>query len=163
MNLPSNKLAHIGALTTESPLHDLEVLIRSRTPLIAVESNEEPQIVRLVRQIGQRLQLKAYRWTVTEGLQAFEPCDQPLQSVVKSQEVLDYIKTTAKHSLFVLLDFHPYLEDAVHVRRLKDIALTYTSHYSTVLIVGYALRLPQELQPFVASFRLPLPTPGELR
>jgi len=163
MNLPSNKLAHIGALTTESPLHDLEVLIRSRTPLIAVESNEEPQIVRLVRQIGQRLQLKAYRWTVTEGLQAFEPCDQPSQSVVKAQDVLDYIKTTAKHSLFVLLDFHPYLEDAVHVRRLKDIALTYTSHYSTVLIVGYALRLPQELQPFVASFRLPLPTPEELR
>ncbi len=163
MNLPSNKLAQAGALTTESPLHDLEVLIRSRTPLIAVESNEEPQIVRLVRQISQRLQLKAYRWTVTEGLQAFEPCDQPAQSVVKSQEVLDYIKTTAKHSLFVLLDFHPYLEDPVHVRRLKDIALTYASHYSTVLIVGYALRLPQELQPFVASFRLPLPTAGELR
>jgi len=59
--------------------------------------------------------------------------------------------------------FHPYLEDAVHVRRLKDIALTYASHYSTVLIVGYALRLPQELQPFVVSFRLPLPTPEELR
>ena len=142
----------------------MEVLIRSRTPLIAVESNEEPQIVRLVRQISRRLQLKAYRWTVTEGLQAFEPCDQPLQSVVKSQEVLEYIKTTAEeNSLFVLLDFHPYLEDAVHVRRLKDIALTYASHYSTVLIVGYALRLPQELQPFVVSFRLPLPTPEELR
>jgi hypothetical protein len=163
MNLPSNKTVPQGALTTESPLHDLEVIIRSRTPLIAVESNEEPQIVRLVRQIGQRLQLKAYRWTVTEGLQAFDACDQPMQSVVKSQEVLDYIKTTAKHSLFVLLDFHPYLDDAVHVRRLKDIALTYASHYSTVLIVGYSLRLPQELQPYTASFRLPLPTPDELR
>jgi hypothetical protein len=163
MNLPSNKLAQAGGLITESPLHDLEVIIRSRTPLIAVESNEEPQVVRLVRQIGQQLQLKAYRWTVTEGLQAFEPCDQPMQSVIKSQEVLDYIKTTAKHSLFVLLDFHPYLDDAVHVRRLKDIALSYASHYSTVLIVGYSLHLPQELQPFVASFRLPLPTPVELR
>ena len=163
MNLPSNKLARAGGLITESPLHDLEVIIRSRTPLIAVESNEEPQVVRLVRQIGRQLQLKAFRWTVTEGLQAFEPCDQPLQSVIKSQEVLDYIKTTAKHSLFVLLDFHPYLEDAVHVRRLKDIALSYPNHYSTVLIVGYSLRLPQELLPFAASFRLPLPTPEELR
>jgi predicted AAA+ superfamily ATPase len=163
MNLPSAKLSKSGAMATESPLHDLEVLIKSRTPLIAVESNEEPQIVRMVRQIGQRLQLKAYRWTVTEGLQAFEPCDQPQQSVFKSQEVLDYIKTAAKYSLFVLLDFHPYLEDAVHVRRLKDIALTATTHYSTVLIVGYALKLPQELQPFTAYFRLPLPTLAELR
>ena len=41
-----------GALATESPLQDLDAIIRSRTPLIAVESNEEPQVVSLVRQIG---------------------------------------------------------------------------------------------------------------
>jgi AAA+ superfamily predicted ATPase len=163
MNLPSARLAQVGAPLTESPLRDLEAIIRSRTPLIAVESNEEPQIVRMVRQISQRLQRKAYRWTVTEGLRAFDPCDQPAQSVLKSRDVLEYIKTSAKHCLFVLLDFHPYLEDAVHVRHLKDIALTYPNHYSTVLIVGYALKVPQELQPFAAHFRLPLPTADELR
>jgi SpoVK/Ycf46/Vps4 family AAA+-type ATPase len=148
---------------TESPLHDLEAIIRSRTPLVAVESNEEPQIVRMVRQIGQRLQLKAFRWTVTEGLQSFEPADQPLEALVKSQDVLEYIKTESKYSLFLLLDYHPYLQDAVHVRRLKDIALTYNKHYSTVLIVGPALKIPQELDPFTATFRLPLPTTEELR
>ncbi len=151
------------ALTTESPLRDLAALIRSRTPLIAVESNEEPQVVRLVRQIGQQLQLKAFRWTVTEGLQAFEPCDQPQQSVLKSQEVLSYIKNSATHCLFVLLDFHPYLEDAVHVRFLKDIALAYSNHHSTVVLVGAVLQVPQELRQFTAFFRLPLPTPDELR
>lgn len=160
---PSVKLAQGGTPATESPLHDLEAIIRSRTPLIAVESNEEPQIVSMVRQIGGRLQLKAYRWTVTEGLQAFEPCDQPQQSVIKSQEILNYIKTGTTHSLFVLLDFHPYLEDAVHVRHLKDIALSYTKHWSTVVLVGHVVRVPQDLLPFTACFRLPLPTPDELR
>ena len=87
MNLPSAKHANTGSLITESPIRDLEAIIRSRTPLIVVETGEEPQIVQMVRQITQRLQLKAYRWTVTEGVQAFDPCDQPLQSVVKSQEV----------------------------------------------------------------------------
>jgi hypothetical protein len=163
MNLPSAKLARTGALTTESPLRDLEVIIRSRTPLIAVESNEEPQIVRMVRQIGQRLQIKAYCWTVTEGLQAFEPCDQPSQSVLKSQEVLNYIKSSASHCLFVLLDFHPYLQDRVHVRQLKDIALTYPRHDSTVVLVGCTLQMPEEPRPYTARFRLPLPTPEELR
>ncbi len=150
-------------LATESPMRDLEAIIRSRTPLIAVESNEEPQIVSLVRQIGGRLQIKAYSWTVTEGLRAFDACDQPPQSVLKSQDVLNYIKTTAKHSLFVLLDFHPYLEDALHVRYLKDIALTQAKHYSTVVLVGHTVRVPEELRPFTASFRLPLPTIEELR
>jgi SpoVK/Ycf46/Vps4 family AAA+-type ATPase len=150
-------------LRTESPLRDLEAIIRSRMPLVAIESNEEPQIVRMVRQIGQRLQLKAYRWTVTEGLQSFEPADQPLQALVKSQEVLEYVKTESHSCLFVLLDAHPYLEDPVYIRRLKDVALTYEKHYSTVLLAGPSLKIPPELEPFTAYFRLPLPTADELR
>lgn len=163
MNQPFARHDRTGALATESPLHDLEAIVRSRTPLVVVESNEEPQIVRLTRQIGQRLQLKTYRWTVTEGLQAFDPGDQPLRAYVKSEDILSYIKTESKYSLFLLLDYHPYLQDAVHVRRLKDIALTYDKHYSTVLVVGPSLKIPQELEPFTASFHLPLPTPNELR
>jgi SpoVK/Ycf46/Vps4 family AAA+-type ATPase len=63
----------------------------------------------------------------------------------------------------VLLDFHPYLEDAIHVRSLKDIALNQSNAYSTVMIVGYALKVPVELRPFIAYFRLPLPTLEQLR
>ncbi len=163
MNLPSSTSGATGTLLTESPLRDLEAIIRSRTPLIAMESNEEPQIVSMVRQLAQKSLLKAFRWTVTEGLQAFDPNDQPSESVIKSSEVLSYIKNSSRNCLFVLLDFHPYLQDAVHVRQLKDIALTYPKHYSTVVLVGFALKIPEELQPFTARFRLPLPTPDELR
>jgi hypothetical protein len=88
MNVPSAKVTQAATLATESPLRDLAAIIRSRTPLIAVESNEELQVVSLVRQISRQLQLPAFRWTVTEGLQAFDPSDQPPTSVLKSQEVL---------------------------------------------------------------------------
>ena len=163
MNFPSTKHSSPGALFTESPIRDLEAIVRSRTPLIVMESTEEPQIVRMARQIAQRQQLKAYRWTVTDGLQALDPSDQPLLSVTKSHEVLDFIKKSLSHSLFVLLDFHPYLQDAVHVRHLKDIALTCSKKYVTVMLVGFALKMPEELLPFTAQFRLPLPSPGEVR
>src|SRR5882724_5145729 len=163
MSLQSPKLTHTGALTTESPVSDLAAIIRSHTPLIAVETNEEPQIVSLVRQIAKRLQIKAYRWTVTEGLQAFDASDQPSQSVLKSQEMLSYIKNSGSYSLFVLLDFHRYLQDEIHVRFLKDIALASGKHYYTVLLVAATLQIPEELRPFTAYFHLPLPTPDELR
>lgn len=163
MALGAGSFSQAGTLTTESPLRDLAAIIRSRTPLIAVESNEEPQIVAMVRQIGQHLQLKAFRWTVTEGMQAFEPGDQPARSVTKSLEILNYIKDSTSSCLFVLLDFHPYLQDNVHVRLLKDIALGYGKHFSTVVLVGVALEVPVELRQFTAYFRLPLPTPDELR
>ena len=45
MNLPSSKSSQFGS-TTESPLRDLEAIIRSHTSLVAVESNEEQQVVR---------------------------------------------------------------------------------------------------------------------
>ena len=163
MNFPSAKQGSLSSPLTESPLRDLEAIIRSRMPLIAVESNEEPQVVRLIRQIGKKLQAKAYTWTVTDGLQAFDPMDQPLQTVMKSQEVLSYIKSSGSYSIFVLLDFHPFLQDPTHVRQLKDIALNFNKHYSTVVLVGYALPMPEELKPFTTYFRLPLPTPNELR
>lgn len=163
MSFQSPRFSQAGTLATESPLHDLEVIIRSRTPLIAVESNEEPQIVSLVRQIAKHLQVRAYRWTVTEGLQAFDAADQPSQSVVKPQEMLQYIKTSGSHCLFVLLDFHRYLEDPVHVRFLKDIALAYRKHYSTIVLVAGTLPIPEELRSFTAYFRLPLPTTDQLR
>ncbi len=162
MNLPSTVLGGVGQFT-QSHLHDLEALIRSRTPLVAIESDEEPQAVSMVRQISNRLQLKAYRWTVTEGLTSFEPCDQPRQVVTKSLEVLSYIKGNGEHCLYVLLDFHPFLQDAMHVRYLKDIALAYSNHYCTVFLVSHSVPLPEELRPFAARFQLPLPTPDELR
>ncbi len=92
MQVPTGKLTQIGALTTESPLRDLAAIVRSRIPLIAVESNEEPQIVSLVGQIARQLQLRGFIWSVTEGLRAFSAADQPVESVIKSQEVLRYIK-----------------------------------------------------------------------
>jgi len=163
MNSPSKSSMQSGSKMTESPMRDLEVLIRSGAPLITVESNEEPQVVRMVREIARKLQLKAFRWTATEGLQAFDQMDQPLKTPQKSIDVLNFIKTSAHSCLFVLLDFHPFLEDTIHVRSLKDIALSYEKHYSTVVLVGYIVRVPQELRPFTNNFKFPLPSPGELR
>jgi hypothetical protein len=73
MNLPSANLASTSAMLTESPLRDLEAIIRSRTPLIAMESNEEPQIVRMVREIAQKFQLKAFRVVGSFGFSGLQP------------------------------------------------------------------------------------------
>lgn len=144
-------------------MRDFAAIVRSRIPLIAVESNEEPQLVSLVTQIARQLQLRAFVWSVTEGLRAVHPEDQPQQAVMKSQEVLQYIKNSQPHCVFVLLDFHPYMTDNVHIRFLKDIALAYPKRYCTVVLLGNALPVPEELRPFTAHFRMPLPSSDELR
>jgi SpoVK/Ycf46/Vps4 family AAA+-type ATPase len=163
MNVSRRRTSAFRQRFTESHLHDLEALVRSRTPLVIVETEEEPQAVNLIRHLGSKLQRRTFFWSVTEGLRAFDPADQPRQTVHKSLETLDYIKKDTAGCLFLLLDFHPFLEEAAHVRYLKDIALNYSSHYSTVFLLSAALKVPKELHPFAAIFRLPLPTPEELR
>ena len=163
MNVPSPKLGTLFGSATQSHIHDLEAIIRSRTPLVAIETSEEPEVVELTRQIARRMQIKAFRWTVTEGLQAFDPGDQPSQSIIKVTEILSYIKTDGAHSLFLLLDFHPFLQETTNVRFLKDIAISYPKHFSTVLLSSHALTLPEELRPFTSFFKLPLPSQDQLR
>ncbi len=147
----------------ESPLRDLEAVVRSRTPLIAMESGEEPLIVNLARQICRRQQLKGYRWTITEGLVALSAEDQPTVSVTTSIEVLQFIHDSATRSIFLLLDFHPHLKDPIHVRHLKDIVLTAAERMITVIVAGLNLKMPDELQSFTVNFDLPLPTAEEVR
>jgi SpoVK/Ycf46/Vps4 family AAA+-type ATPase len=161
--VPSLSQTQLGVQVAESHLHDLEAIIRSRTPLVAIESDEEPEVLALMRQITHRLKMKGYRWTVTEGLQSFDSANQPAQPIEKALDALGYIKTTASNGLFALLDFHPVLQESVHVRLLKDIALAYPQKRNTVVLVSHELKLPVELRPFAGFFRLPLPTLDELR
>ena len=162
-NVPHSRPSGFQQRFTESHLHDLEALVRSRMPLVVVESEEEPQAVSLIRHLGAKLQRKTFAWSVTDGLRAFEPCDQPSASLGKPLEVLAYIRNDNSGSLFLLLDFHPFIEDTTVVRFLKEIALSYERHYCTVFLLSAVLKVPRELQPFAAIFRVPLPTPEELR
>ena len=56
MHATSSRTASRGAPASEAPLIDLAVIIKSRTPLVTIESNEESTIVQLIHRIGQRLQ-----------------------------------------------------------------------------------------------------------
>jgi len=69
----------------------------------------------MVRQIGEQLQLKTFRWTVTEGMQAFDPSYQPrigrqITGSIKLHQKL--ARTAVRPAGF----FHPYLNDSVHLR-----------------------------------------------
>ena len=55
-----------------SELQDLAALIRANTPLIVVETPDEPRVVELFRQSLQQVWRALYRWTITEGLRRLD-------------------------------------------------------------------------------------------
>ena len=62
-----------------------------------------------------------------------------------------------------MLDFHPFLNEPVHVRLLKDIALAANDAKVTLLLIGHRLEVPHELAGFTARFALRLPGPNDRR
>ncbi|MDH3987399.1 MAG: ATPase, partial [Gammaproteobacteria bacterium] len=122
----------------ESSVNDLEVLVRSRVPLIILETSDEPRALEVFKRLALRLNLPVMRWSVTTGLQRIDLDLQPQAHAKEPAQALGQIKATGTAGIYLLLDFHPYLEDPAHVRMLKEIALGYGDAAHTLVLISHS-------------------------
>lgn len=145
-----------------SPLDELQALVASRTPLIVVESNEEARLVQLARaasvKAGRGKGWAVFQWTVTEGLTRVDRDMGGSQKIFSDpQQLLKHLKASAMPGVYVLLDFHPYLENPLCVRLLKEIAQDYGKVERTIVLLSHELELPEELEHLAVQFDLAHP------
>ncbi len=143
-------------------LHDLELLLRSDTPIVLIESVEEPRVIALFARLAVRLAEPAFRWTVTDGLRRIELDDRPRKQLAEPGEMLRYLRVTPQRGIYLLLDFHPYLADPLHVRLIKEIAQGYGELPRTLVMVSHALEIAPEIRHLSARFTLRLPDRGRI-
>ena len=142
--------------------HDLELLLRSRVPLIIIETRDEKRVARLFTEIAISLSMPVMAWSATSGLQRIDYDAAAQRHASEPQQALGQIKATETPGIYLLMDFHPYLEDAYNVRLLKEIAMEHASLGHTLVLVSHELELPQELAAFSARFSLSLPDSQQL-
>jgi SpoVK/Ycf46/Vps4 family AAA+-type ATPase len=138
-------------------LHDLELLLRSRVPLIIIETRDEKRVARLFGQLAVRLAMPVMSWSATTGLQRIDYEAAPQRHAREPDKALGQIRATETPGIYLLMDFHPYLDDAYNVRLLKEIALDYQTLGHTLVLVSHELEIPPELESFSALFSLSLP------
>ena len=102
-----------------------------------------------------------FRWTITDGLQRLDIALEPQTLNSEPTDVLKHIRAVSKPGLYVLLDFHPFLEDPVHVRLLKDICIQYRDVERQIILMSHKVTIPNELEGFCARFDMALPTEQE--
>ena len=142
---------------------DLKVLLHSRSLLIVIESFEEPRALLLLKRLAMNLMRPIFKWTITEGLQRFDT-EQGAQAFnAEPSNLLAQIKGTRNSGIYVLCDFHPFLNDAKHIRYLKEIAQAHEQLGHTVILLSHALQIPPELSRFCYSFSLSLPSDQQIR
>lgn len=141
---------------------DLELILRSRTPIVIIETRDESRLLDLLKSITLSRASTAYvplfRWTITDGLQRLDIALEPQMHNAQPTEVLRHIRAVEKPGMYVLLDFHPYLDDPVNIRLLKDICIHFNSVSRHLVLLSHEVKLPSELEGFSARFDMALPS-----
>lgn len=144
-------------------LHDLELVLSSHTPIVTIESLEETRLLQLFTRLGLRLGQPVFQWSVTEGLKRLEVDFGAQKFTTDPPEVLKHIKVTSQPGIYLLLDFHPYLSDPIHVRLIKEIAQGHETTPRTLVFISHAFDTPPELRHLTARFALQLPDHAGIR
>jgi len=133
---------------------ELALLIKSKYPVIFVESIDEEYVVNQLRQIASQLGLICYQWAVTTGLQrGFKegPYYQTGDPEKMIRTVLSLIKSDRSESgLFILKDFDKHLENSVILRLFKDLVNLIKNTKNTIIIIGPEYKLPKDIEPDAA-------------
>ncbi len=147
--------------------HDLEIILRSRTPIVVIETRDEARILTMLQSITIAGSVDEYmplfRWTVTDGLQRIDIALEPQTINSEPGDVLKHIRAVSKPAIYVLLDFHPFLDDPLNVRLIKDICIRYREIPRQIVLISHDVKLPAELETFSARFDMALPSEDERR
>jgi hypothetical protein len=122
---------------------DLEIILRSRTPIVVIETQDEARVLEVLKSISIQSSsneyLPLFRWTVTDGLQRLDIDLEPQLLNSEPADVLKHIRAVSKPGIYVLLDFHPFLDDPVHVRLIKDICIHYRKVARQHVLISHKL------------------------
>jgi len=133
---------------------ELNLLIKSKYPVICLETVDEIYTIRQLRAIAEQLNLDFYQWSITDGFrrgdkdgsyyQTKEPVKmlRMVQSLLKPRE-----DEEIRPGLFVLKDFEKYIEDVLVLRLFKDIINLIKGTRDTFVIVSAEYKLPKDIQP----------------
>ncbi|PIU18224.1 MAG: hypothetical protein COT18_10900, partial [Elusimicrobia bacterium CG08_land_8_20_14_0_20_59_10] len=131
---------------------EITLLIKSRYPLVVVDTIDEEFVSRQLFSISQSLSMGFYAWSLTMGLRvgrnanSFYQSNEPAKMLKLVNDILD----EKQPSLFMFNDLHKFLEDPVVSRLVKDMINKVKDTRTTIVMVGPECKLSAEIAPFAA-------------
>jgi len=151
-------------------MREIDVLIRARYSLLYVVSWEERRVLAALREIVVGQDKNFYTWSETMGLR--DGANSQVAGVADSRTrdpltVLDTIRSTHEAAVYVLKDFHVFLNNSYPhasavIRKLRDLSDALHTAYATVILLSPVLQLPEELQKDITVIDYDLPGLREL-
>ena len=145
-------------------LLDLFHLVKSRVPLITIETRDEKEVIHLIVSLGSSLRKPVYGWNLVRGFSLLDRNGEINGSnQLEPTEVLYTIYQNYKSAMFVLIDYHPYLQNDRNVRLIKELALNSEKLDQTIFFVSTQIELPDAVKHLSTKFEFAFPTDEEIR
>lgn len=143
---------------------EFELLLRSRYPVIYIQTAEEERVEEAIAKIAGKLGNRAvYIWDFVDGYQgnandAGFGRRNPLQAL----EFVEKLPISAA-AILVLRDFSRFLEDISISRKLRNISRKLLSQPKNLVIVSPEIAIPTELSEAITVLEFPLPTKDQIK
>jgi SpoVK/Ycf46/Vps4 family AAA+-type ATPase len=143
---------------------ELDLLLRARYSLIYIPTREEERVEAAIaasaKQQGNR---GVYTWDFVDGYQG-NPNDagfgrrNPLQAL----EFVEKLPPSAA-AVFILRDFHRFLDDVAIARKLRNLARLLKSQPKNIIIISPQIAIPDDLSEVITVLEFPLPTLSDIK
>ncbi len=147
-------------MNTSEALDTLRSRVLSRYTMLFLKTWEEERWEGELSELALEIERGLVTWSSTSG---WQPAIGNGGVSESPATFLDDIVAYPSEHVFLLKDFHPFLDDPAVVRRLRDLVPTLTEQQKTLLFVGPVCRIPVELQSEAVAMELPLPDLEEMR
>ena len=142
---------------------NLELLIKSRTPLIWIRTKEEERLYKILNYSCRRLNIKRFvTWDCVHGIKGV--LNEEGKFPNNPLGVLNWIKeqTSDLPTILLVKDFHKFYEDPSISRTIKELSslLRETSH--NLIFSSHLLPSSEELDDLMTIINLPLPDLNEM-
>jgi hypothetical protein len=147
-------------MADQDPRKELGILINSNYPIIYLETWEETRATEILRRVAEDLNVAMYEWAVTTGMALAGGA--PLYNSQEPGQALATITSISHDALFLLKDFHKYLDQDVIVRKLRDLSEHFSRARRALIISSPVVTVPIELEKDTVRYTLTLPPASEL-
>jgi hypothetical protein len=142
---------------------ELGSLLRSRFPIILIESHEEPRILEVLARTCNLENQVLMTWSITSGIRRHGR-DEAIYQTNDLLDALKHIDKTPQNGVYVMCDAHPGFKDPVSMRLIREIALSHYRTARTLVFLSPRLDdLPSEILRLSAHFRPTLPDREAIR
>lgn len=143
---------------------EFTLLLRARYPIIYIPTREEERVEAAIADCVKHQGNRAiYTWDFVEGYQG-NPNDagfgkrNPLQAL----EFVEKLPPTAP-AVFILRDFHRFLEDVAVSRKLRNLVRLLKSQPKNLVLLSSQLSIPEDLSEVLTVLEFPLPKADEIQ